>query len=91
MEEIYICRGDAVGGGEYDSVDADRAEEPGITFGHGGSNNPGWECFLMGYADLHPRGKKECDQKVLKDCGVCSVTNSAAGFTLCAKIFHAVS
>ena len=64
---------------------------PGIAFEHGGSNNPGWECFPMGYADLHPRGKRECGQKILEDCGICVMTNSAAGFTVWAKIFHAVS
>jgi hypothetical protein len=27
-------------------------KDPGIAFLHSGSNDPEWECFVMGYADL---------------------------------------
>ena len=61
--------------------------DPGIAFGHGGSNFPGWECFVMGYADLKNSGK----QQVWDGCGVSIMTNSAAGFTVWAKVFHAIA
>lgn len=65
--------------------------DPGIAFGHGGSNFPGWECFLMGYVDLHPQSGKEDRVSDWDDCGICITTNSAAGFTVWAKVFHAIS
>jgi CubicO group peptidase (beta-lactamase class C family) len=68
--------------------------DPGIAFGHGGSNFPGWECFVMGYADLRPQSGKEdrlLEEKAWDDCGICIMTNSAAGFAVWAKVFHAIS
>lgn len=61
--------------------------EPGVAFAHGGSNFPGWECFVMGYADLKGSG----EQTAWDDCGISIMTNSAAGFTVWAKVFHAIS
>jgi CubicO group peptidase (beta-lactamase class C family) len=67
--------------------------DPGIAFGHGGSNFPGWECFLMGYSDLKSMGRdpKTSEQKPWVDCGISIMTNSAAGFTVWAKVFHAIT
>jgi hypothetical protein len=68
-------------------------KEPGVAFVHSGSNSPGWECFVMGYADLKSssRGRKLSEQKAWDDCGISIMTNSAAGFTVWAKVFHAIT
>ena len=66
-------------------------QDPGIAFGHGGSNFPGWECFLMGYADLRGQRKRGTDKRILEDCGICVMTNSMNGFTVWAKVLHAIS
>jgi CubicO group peptidase (beta-lactamase class C family) len=68
-------------------------KDPGIAFLHSGSNDPGWECFVMGYADLKSSsaGQKLSEQKACDDCGICIMTNSAAGFTVLAKVFHAIT
>ena len=68
-------------------------KDPGVAFLHSGSNSPGWECFVMGYADLKSssRGQKLSEQKAWDDCGICIMTNSAAGFTVLAKVFHAIT
>lgn len=68
-------------------------KDPGIAFLHSGSNNPGWECFLMGYADLKSSfgDQKLSELKTWDGCGICIMTNSAVGFNLCAKIFHAIT
>lgn len=68
--------------------------DPGIAFAHGGSSFPGWECFLMGYADLLPQTGKEdrvLEGKAWDDSGICIMTNSAAGFTVWAKVLHAIA
>ena len=68
-------------------------KDPGVAFMHSGSNTPGWECFLMGYADLDSSsgGQKLSEQKAWDDCGISIMTNSAAGFTVLAKVFHAIT
>ena len=68
-------------------------KEPGIAFVHAGSNDPGWECFVMGYADLKSSngGQKLSEQKAWSDCGISIMTNSAAGLTVWAKVFHAIT
>ncbi|KAG0645505.1 hypothetical protein D0Z07_8739 [Hyphodiscus hymeniophilus] len=67
---------------------------PKNAFVHSGSNTPGWECFLMGYKDLAgSSGDQELSdhQKDIEDCGIAIMTNSAAGFTIWAKVFHAIT
>ena len=68
-------------------------KDPGVTFVHSGSNTPGWECFVMGYANLKNSsgGQELLEQKAWDDCGICIMTNSAAGATVWAKVFHAIT
>ncbi len=68
-------------------------KDPGIAFLHSGSNDPGWECFVMGYADLKSSSgsQRMSEQRAREDCGICIMTNSAAGFTVWAKVFHAIT
>jgi CubicO group peptidase (beta-lactamase class C family) len=68
-------------------------KDPGIAFVHSGSNDPGWECFVMGYADLKSssEGQKLSEQRAWDNCGISIMTNSAAGFTVWAKVFHAIT
>ena len=68
-------------------------KDPGVAFVHSGSNDPGWECFVMGYADLKSNsgGQKLSEQKAWDDCGISIMTNSAAGRTVWAKVFHAIT
>ena len=68
-------------------------QEPGVAFVHSGSNTPGWECFIMGYADLKTSNGAQnlSEQKAWDDCGISIMTNSAAGFTVWAKVFHAIT
>lgn len=68
-------------------------KDPGNAFVHSGSNEPGWQCFVMGYADLKGGGgdQKLSEQKLWDDCGICIMTNSAEGFTVWTKVFHAIT
>jgi CubicO group peptidase (beta-lactamase class C family) len=68
-------------------------KDPGMAFVHSGSNDPGWGCFVMGYADLKSSsgGEKLSEQRAWGDCGICILTNSAAGYTVWAKVFHAIT
>ena len=68
--------------------------EPGIAFGHGGSNEPGWRCFLVGYANLDFGAAKDwnADVSILDtDCGIAVMTNSAAGTDICFKVVNAIA
>jgi CubicO group peptidase (beta-lactamase class C family) len=69
------------------------APRSGNSFGHGGSNFPGWECFLMGYADLQSRNVSNhaSEQKAWDDCGICIMTNSASGFPVWSKVLCAIT
>jgi hypothetical protein len=68
-------------------------KDPGVAFLHSGSNDPGWECFVMGYADLKSSSEDQelLEQKAWEDCGICIMTNSAVGLTVWAKVFHAIT
>ncbi|KAE8452963.1 hypothetical protein EG329_012150 [Mollisiaceae sp. DMI_Dod_QoI] len=68
-------------------------KDPGIAFGHAGFNDPGWQCFVMGYADLKSssESQKLPEQRAWDNCGISLMTNSAAGFTVWAKVFHAIT
>ncbi|KAE9363832.1 beta-lactamase/transpeptidase-like protein [Stipitochalara longipes BDJ] len=68
-------------------------KDPGIAFVHSGTNDPGWGCFVMGYADLKngSGGQNPSEQRAWDHCGICVMTNSAAGFTAWAKVFHAIT
>lgn len=64
----------------------------GTAFVHAGENDPGWRCFVMGYADLKGgNGGNGMEKRAWDDCGICIMTNSAAGFTVWAKVFHAIT
>ncbi|PMD58412.1 beta-lactamase/transpeptidase-like protein [Hyaloscypha bicolor E] len=68
--------------------------EPGIAFGHGGSNEPGWRCFLVGYANLDFGAAKDWNAVVPildTDCGIAVMTNSAAGIDICFKVVNAIA
>lgn len=71
------------------------APRDGVAFAHSGSNDPGWECFVMGYADLKGLGNssegKERGLMKEEGCGICIMTNSAAGVNVWAKVFHAIT
>ena len=66
-------------------------KDPGTAFAHGGSNLPGWECFLMGQADLKSglEGQKT-RQSAWDDCGISIMTNSAGGYSVWPKVFEAI-
>ena len=67
--------------------------DPGIAFGHGGSNEPGWRCNLIGFAELEFSSGHTGSQKRLKfpaGCGICVMTNSAIGNTVLWKLIHAI-
>lgn len=55
-------------------------------FGHSGNNLPGWNCYLGGYAATNGS-----EQKVPAVCGLCVMTNSAAGDQVVSKLVHALS
>lgn len=60
--------------------------EAKITFTHGGSNDPGFRCVFLGYADLlHDK------KGVPRDCGMAIMTNSAQGLTTMWKISQAIA
>ena len=68
--------------------------EPGISFGHGGSNEPGWRCFLVGYANLDFGAAEDLNSDVPildTDCGIAVMTNSAAGTNICFKLVNAIA
>ena len=56
-------------------------------FSHGGANDPGYRCYLLGYADLEHDNAKAA---AATECGICVMTNSAHGFDICLKILTAV-
>lgn len=74
-------------------------QDPGIAFLHSGSNDPGWQCFVMGYADLKKLGSgSEQDEGEVEglllpeeDCGICIMTNSSLGSDVWTKVFHAIT
>lgn len=64
-------------------------------FEHGGSNNPGWRCYLAGWADLPWNATKKDKQSVSiagpKNAGIAIMTNAAHGDILYRKLLHAIS
>lgn len=58
-----------------------------ISFGHGGSNDPGYRCHLLGYS---PTLGKE-DDAAGEDCGICVMTNSHLGYEAAVRIIWAIS
>ncbi|KAK7416851.1 hypothetical protein QQX98_004909 [Neonectria punicea] len=61
--------------------------DPGTMFSHSGSNNPGWRCWVGGFADLVGRG----DSGVPRNRGVAVMTNSAVGDDVVWKVTSAVA
>ena len=62
-------------------------KDPGITFAHGGANNPGWRCLLLGYADLNDNGALDPGSE---GSGVCIMTNAAEGEFVYRKLIYAI-
>ena len=71
-----------------------------VTFGHAGGNDPGYRCYIAGYADLG-LGKASNDLKedkivdmktksFPKQCGICVMTSSALGVVVFTKIMAAI-
>jgi Beta-lactamase len=75
------------------------AKKGSAHFEHGGSNPPGYQCIVFGYADL-PRveGKLEGDGKedaevakpVPEHCGLCVMTSSELGTEVIVRILRAI-
>jgi CubicO group peptidase (beta-lactamase class C family) len=59
-------------------------------FGHAGSNDPGYRCLLVGYADLAP-SSESLPVEVPAASGICVMTNSAVGEVVIWRIMHAIS
>jgi CubicO group peptidase (beta-lactamase class C family) len=77
-----------------------RALKNGITFGHNGSNDPGYRTLVNGFADLtfdahHTQTDGDNDvgnlQKIPKDCGISVMTSSELGDIMGNKISAAIS
>lgn len=62
------------------------AKEKGEIFSHSGSNF-GFRCYLYGYADLG------CEEgvKLPQRSGICVMTNSEEGYSVCRKVLHALT
>ncbi|KAK2589639.1 hypothetical protein QQS21_012679 [Conoideocrella luteorostrata] len=58
-----------------------------ITFKHGGVNDPGFRCILIGYADLSSGGERD----VPNNCGMAIMTNSAMGDTAVWMVAQAIA
>lgn len=59
-------------------------------FGHAGSNDPGYRCLLVGYADLAP-SSESLPVEVPAASGICVMTNSAVGEVVIWRLMHAIS
>ncbi|KAH7333093.1 beta-lactamase/transpeptidase-like protein [Rhexocercosporidium sp. MPI-PUGE-AT-0058] len=57
---------------------------------HIGNNEPGYACYVAGFADFEPLGAKD-GIEVPKYCGVAVMTCSALGGPLRRRIVHAIS
>ncbi|GFP60599.1 hypothetical protein ACSS6W_009940 [Trichoderma asperelloides] len=53
----------------------------GYVFGHSGANEPGFQCYVMGFADMRGRAANgdAVVKKVPKRGGICVMTNSQMG------------
>jgi CubicO group peptidase (beta-lactamase class C family) len=60
---------------------------PGIAFYHTGGNEPGFRCFVMGYADIYQNGTLN---KNAEKSGLCIMTNSRGGDRVYMKLVHAI-
>ncbi|CZR69844.1 uncharacterized protein PAC_19744 [Phialocephala subalpina] len=71
-----------------------RVKKEDIQFGHAGDNDPGYACFVAGYAEL-PTGKDEVPREsshlVPKNCGICVMTSSRLGAVVYQKIVAAIA
>ncbi|THV44594.1 hypothetical protein BGAL_0610g00010 [Botrytis galanthina] len=68
--------------------------EPGNSFGHGGSNEPGWRRFLVGYTNLDFGAAEDHHTDLLTldtNCGIVLMTNSAAGSEIGFKVVNAIA
>lgn len=61
--------------------------ESGIVFCHSGGNDPGFRCFVLGYADIYQNGTLN---ENAEKSGLCIMTNSREGDTVYAKLTHAI-
>ncbi|KAK0111029.1 hypothetical protein ONS95_001409 [Cadophora gregata] len=64
-------------------------------FAHAGDNIPGYVCYVAGYADFEPLGKKKVEGKndtvIPKFSGVAVMTSSALGGPLRRRLVHAIA
>jgi hypothetical protein len=75
------------------------AKKDGVHFEHAGGNDPGYRCFVAGYADLAREESKEDERHadgeakkhVPNNSGICVMTSSAIGHVVHDKIVAAVS
>lgn len=74
-------------------------ERNGTTFHHSGDNDPGYECIVIGYADLSKMQKSpdiEADftsagDYIADECGICIMTSSALGYAnVCVKLTQSI-
>ncbi|KAL3421583.1 beta-lactamase [Phlyctema vagabunda] len=68
-------------------------QSPGFAFAHAGSNEPGWNCMLIGYTDLHFSKPRDAEKwpELFNDCGIAVMTNSATGISVIWKILNAIA
>ena len=69
-------------------------------FMHNGSNPPGYNCIVFGYADLAQLNAKQVEEdgdknenwrNIRKDCGICVMTSSALGSAVELKVLNAIT
>lgn len=60
--------------------------DPGNSFNHSGNNFPGWNCFVMGYADVSGQGAVKPAQQ---NCAISVMTNSNMGWPVVQKLLRA--
>lgn len=66
------------------------------TFGHGGNNYPGYECTLLGFADLSWNKQQVEDQpkhsvSIPHGCGISIMTNSARGSLVYLRLLSSIA
>ncbi|KAF8859953.1 beta-lactamase/transpeptidase-like protein [Acephala macrosclerotiorum] len=65
-----------------------------VQFGHAGGNDPGYACFVAGYAELPTRKDEAVEKKpdfVPKHCGICVMTSSRLGSVVYQKIVAGIA
>jgi CubicO group peptidase (beta-lactamase class C family) len=70
-----------------------RARKGEVHFGHMGSNDPGYFCYVGGYASLPTEDGEESERKqeIPEGCGFCVMTSSMLGLKVIDKIAAAIA